>query len=286
VATAVEEATGERVVGSRRVGGGCINEAFVVELGGSRVFVKTNRASPPQMFQREAEGLNALRDAGCLRVPEPIAVGDDPAFLVMEFIGPPPSGGKRTDVGAALGRGLAELHRTGSGSYGFSRDNYIGSLPQENGITASWVEFFGERRLRPQVIRAGRSGALSAQQVRRLETVIDRLGDILPDAPHPALLHGDLWGGNYMVGAHGEPVLIDPAVYRGDREVELAFTELFGGFSRSFYDAYRAHWPLSPGYEDRRALYNAYPLLVHVNLFGGGYGAQLMAAIGPYAATG
>lgn len=276
--TAVADALGDTPQGLRPVGGGCINEAFQARLGGRTIFLKMNRACPPGMFSAEAAGLRALRATGTLRVPEPLAWSDDSGFLVLEYID-----AGHADVGQSLGRGLAALHRAGvAEAYGFEGDNFIGSLPQANPASASWPEFFGQHRLQPQLVRARDSGALSSGDVQVLEAVVRRLPELVPARPAAALMHGDLWGGNYLVDAHGAPVLIDPAVYRGHREVELAFTELFGGFGRRFYAAYDEAWPLEPGYRERRDLYNAYPLLVHVNLFGGGYRGQLMSAVRRY----
>ena len=277
VAAALEGALGARPTSARPVSGGCINEACRVRVGDRDVFVKFNHQSPPGMFAAEAAGLDTLRAANALRVPAPLCWGESPAFLAMEYVA---SG--RGDVGEALGRGLAALHRSGGGAYGFGSDNFIGSLPQDNSPHDDWPTFFAQRRLRPQLELAARTAALGRDDVRAVEALIARLPNLLPGRPAPALLHGDLWSGNYMVALDGAPVLIDPAVYRGDREAELSFTELFGGFGRSFYAAYNEAWPLDPGYGERRDLYNAYPLLVHVNLFGGGYRGQLMAAVRRY----
>jgi protein-ribulosamine 3-kinase len=280
VSRAVQSALGDRLTDVRPVSGGNINEAVSGRLGGELVFLKYNRDGPAGMFEAEAAGLAALRSSKTLRVPRTLAWSDDPGFLALEHIAP--SRGRGEGVGEQLGRGLAQLHRSGTGAFGFETDNFIGSLPQRNCADDSWVAFFTNARLRPQLEHAARTGALGEAQVRAVESLLERLPQLLPDRPAPALLHGDLWGGNYLVGPAGEPVLIDPAVYRGHREVELAFTELFGGFDRAFYAAYEATWPLDPGYGERRDLYNTYPLLVHVNLFGGGYRGQLMSAVRRY----
>ncbi len=280
IAAALEAALGAAFERVRPVGGGCINEAVCGEVAGRPVFVKFNRSSPAGMFAAEAAGLRALRATGTLRVPEPLAWSDSPAFLALEYIhaGSAPS----RHVGTLLGRGLATLHRRAQPGYGWDSDNFIGTLRQDNTRRPTWPAFFGELRLAPQLEMAARAGRLSAPEARAAEKLIARLGDLLPADPAPSLLHGDLWGGNYMVDAAGEPVLIDPAVYCGDREVELAFTELFGGFDASFYAAYDEAWPRHAGYAQRRDLYNAYPLLVHVNLFGGGYRGQFMATVARY----
>ena len=164
-------------------------------------------------------------------------------------------------------------------THGLDHDNYIGSLPQENRPSESWLEFFSERRIGAQADLARAAGRLPGAVSRGLDRLLARLGDLLPDAVEPSLLHGDLWSGNYGVAGDGSPVMFDPAVYRGHREVELAFTELFGGFPRGFYTAYGSAWPLDPGYDERRDVYNLYPLLVHVNLFGGAYVSQVASIV-------
>jgi fructosamine-3-kinase len=202
------------------------------------------------------------------------------AFLLSEWL---EGGGAPVDM-TALGTQLAALHRHEAPAYGLDHDNYIGGTPQRNGWDADWPRFFAERRLRPQIELAGARGLLGAGRGRGLERLLGRVGDLLGGvARQPALLHGDLWGGNVVAADPcGAPGLIDPAVYYGDREAEIAFTELFGGFSPAFYAAYRRAWPLEPGYAERRDLYNLYHLLNHLNLFGEGYGPQVDAIIHRY----
>ncbi len=178
-----------------------------------------------------------------------------------------------------FGAGLAALHRAQAprssqqGPYGFECDNFIGSLPQQNRWHADWTTFFREERLEPQLARARRSGHWRSEWTAQTERIRVRLGDWIPNSPHPSMLHGDLWSGNALAGADGYPWLVDPAAYVGDREADLAMTELFGGFSARFYEAYRTGAPLDSGYEDRRELYNLYHLLNHLNHFGAGYAA-------------
>jgi protein-ribulosamine 3-kinase len=273
------------IVGSGSVGGGSINRAERVELSDGRsVFVKSNPAPLPAMFACEAAGLAGLHaNAGDdLRVPAPIGHDESPLpFIVLEHID---SGRPSGDFSARLGRGLAALHRRSAEQhradaetgrrYGFEANNYIGSTPQENGWIGDWVAFFGERRLGFQLRLAadngfgGQLGRLGDALLARLDELIGAPGEALEPA---CLLHGDLWGGNYLCDAHGQPVLIDPAVYYGRREAELAMTTLFGGFDRRFYAAYEEAWPLQPGSEERLEIYKLYHLLNHLNLFGGGY---------------
>jgi fructosamine-3-kinase len=263
------------------VGGGDINAAARVETVDVRCFVKWNDRSRSGMFEVEARGLNLLAAAHALRIPHVIAVIDQPAALVLEWID---LGSNKTIAAEALGRGLAQQHRSTAKQYGLDHDNYIGSTPQRNAQTQSWIEFYRDRRLGAQRDLAQHNGYLTPDRVRRLDRVLDHLDQWIDEAAAvPSLLHGDLWGGNYLIDAQGRPVLIDPAVYYGDREAEIAFTELFGGFSARFYAAYNEAWPLNRGYADRRDLYNLYHLLNHLNLFGEVYGGSVDAILRHYA---
>lgn len=252
-----------------RVSGGCISPAARVESGAGTVFVKwATSHTPPDQFECEAEALRVIAGTQTVRVPAVVSVS--PRALVLEWIEP----GHVGDGGwRALGHALARMHRAGAQGFGAPRDNYIGPLPQQNGWLDDWTEFYRERRLLPQLERAFSAGAFDASQRRVLNSFIESLDTILRDAADrgPSLLHGDLWSGNAHPSADGHVALIDPASYYGDREVDLAMTELFGGFPRIFYDAYAEEWPTPPGSERRRSAYRVYYLLVHVNLFGGSY---------------
>lgn len=269
-------ATGEKVkvADVSAAGGGCINQGKIVHLtDGRRFFVKSNPSPPPRMFEREAEGLRVLAQAGALRVPRVIAVGGDDdgtPVLVLEAID---AGRPGEGFFERFGRAFAELHRgTREERYGFARDNYIGSTTQPNRWTDDWCEFWRRHRLGFQLDLARRRGLSDPTLDRLGERLLDRLEGLIgePEEP-PCLLHGDLWSGNYMVDDEGEPVLIDPAVYYGRREADLAMTRLFGGFTAAFYEAYEEVWPLAPGSGDRLEVYKLYHLLNHLNLFGGGY---------------
>lgn len=258
-----------------QVGGGCIANASRLTLANGEVFfLKWSDGEAGETFPSEAESLRVLaKAASAVRVPGVVAVHsatrDVPAFLVLEFI---QSGAAHADFWDEFGRGLAELHRVDGGYYGFSIDNYIGRLPQVNTPGHStWPEFFAATRLAPQVNMARRSGAWRRSWESPYNRLVNSLGDILPDRPAASTLHGDLWSGNYMADRAGRPVIFDPATYFGDRETDLAMTELFGGFDARFYDAYRDAWPLEPGYEERRELYHLYHLINHLNHFGAGY---------------
>jgi fructosamine-3-kinase len=242
------------------VGGGCIHRCYRVAEG----FLKVNAAPMADALAAEADGLRALRAAGC-RAPQPIEHGVEggEAYLLMEWL----ELRSRGDF-AALGRMLAGLHASTAAEFGWARDNYIGSTPQRNAPSRSWRSFWREQRIEPQLELARRNG-------HRID--IGRVCDLLAThEPRPSLVHGDLWSGNAAFQPDGSPVLFDPAVYYGDREVDLAMTELFGGFPPAFYAAYG---PMPAGYEVRKHLYNLYHLLNHLNLFGGGYLAQVNATL-------
>ncbi len=248
-----------------RAAGGCIHECYRVTIQGAACFLKTNDPLRADALAAEAEGLEALRAAG-MPAPEPRAHGiaGGRAYLLMEYL----------DLGApadfpAMGRMLAAAHRSPGPRFGWHRDNYIGTTPQRNAWADDWSEFWMERRLRPQIELAKKNGfSLSIPSLDLLEE----------HRPQPSLLHGDLWSGNAGFTAKG-PVVFDPAVYYGDRETDLAMTELFGGFPREFYRAYEQVFPLDAGYARRKPLYNLYHLLNHLNLFGGGYLAQVESAL-------
>jgi len=264
------------------VGGGDINAAARIETGDARYFVKWNTAPLPRLFEAEARGLKLLATANALRIPHVIALIDQPPALVLEWIDFSTS--SKQAASEALGRGLAQQHRSSAPTYGLDHDNYIGSNPQRNIPAPSWIEFYRDQRLGVQRDLARRRGHLTSDRARRLDRVMSQLDQWIDErVVTPALLHGDLWGGNTLIDAQGQPVLIDPAVYYGDREAELAFTELFGGFSARFYAAYNEAWPLDRGYADRRDLYNLYHLLNHLNLFGEGYGGSVDAILRRYA---
>lgn len=253
------------------VGGGSINAAHVLKGADSReFFIKLNDASLVEMFEAEADGLNEMLSANAIKVPKPICWGTSgsEAYIVMEYI---PLGGKGS--GPKLGEQLAAMHRKSWDKFGWFRGNTIGSTPQPNTPSDSWVKFYRERRLRFQLDLAAHHGG--SQLLDQGERLMDDLDVFFTDyQPAPSLLHGDLWGGNYSTNREGDPVIFDPAVYYGDREADIAMTELFGGFPHDFYSAYNATWPMDAGYATRKTLYNLYHVINHFNLFGGGYLSQ------------
>ncbi len=273
---------GVAVRSERSVGGGMINETRQLLLtNGESIFLKVNSRVHRDLFTEEARGLLALRKTEGPRIPAPLGLfeADDNQYLLMEWI---PSGHATGDFWKRFGRALAQLHRANrSPRCGFSHDNHIGTTEQPNAWLVNWHEFFGERRLLFQVELARKHGRADAAMEQGVRKLITKLPELIPavDEGGASILHGDLWGGNYMVSEKNEPVLIDPAVYYGHREADLAMTQLFGGFSPAFYDAYEVEWPLVPGYEQRRDIYNLYHLLNHLNLFGGSYAGSCRAII-------
>jgi len=275
IARHISRATGRpfRPEGRQNVAGGCINTSEVLHGGGQRYFVKLNDAARLDMFAAEAEGLSEIARSRSVRVPEPVCWGAqaDRAYLVLEYLD---LGHDGRQADARLGQQLALMHRATQPRHGWVRDNTIGSTPQINTREDDWTTFYGEHRLRFQLELAGRNG-YAGRLTRRGELLLEKLpGFFAAYAPQPSLLHGDLWGGNWSALPDGRPVIFDPAVYYGDRETDLAMTELFGGFGQDFYSAYQAAWPLDPGYRARKDLYNLYHVLNHLILFGGGYGNQ------------
>jgi fructosamine-3-kinase len=265
------------ITSSHSVGGGCINNGICVETtSGETFFLKTNSSAPEDMFAREVEGLEALSIPEGPRIPKPYLSGT--TFLLMEDLKP---GRRSKDFFMILGRKLAALHEQTNAYFGFTHDNYIGATPQVNEWNADGFVFFGEQRLGFQAQLAYTRGYFTAKEVEKVERISTRLPELVPQQP-ASLLHGDLWGGNTMPDANGQPSLIDPAVYYGWAEAELAFTSMFGGFTPDFYAAYIEVRPLEIGWRDRFNLYNLYHALNHLNLFGRSYMGQVQAALRRY----
>ncbi|MGF1670494.1 MAG: fructosamine kinase family protein, partial [Balneolaceae bacterium] len=257
------------------VSGGSINKAAKITANERTFFLKWNDSKPPDMFSAEAYGLEKLREADTpVRIPVVYDLNsnknDYPGYLLMEYIEQVRGG---SESSRNFGRYLAELHGKTAGEFGLDRNNYIGSLPQSNKKHKEWVSFFIEERINPQIKLARDRQKIDERTVKGWELLANQLHDIFPET-EPSLLHGDLWGGNYFFDGQGDPVLIDPAVYYGHHEMELSFTKMFGGFSPEFYDAYAFEKKPAPGFNNRVPVYNLYPLLVHVNLFGGHYATE------------
>ncbi|MDH5257204.1 MAG: fructosamine kinase family protein [Gammaproteobacteria bacterium] len=275
---AISAAIGETFVAesARSVGGGSINSASVIASKSHSFFLKTNSLNYTDMFAAEVDGLNELRSTGVIRVPEPICFGetDSKTFLVLENI--VMSGGKAASA-ENLGERLAKLHQVKAQQFGWYRNNTIGATTQINSQSDSWIDFYRKHRLAFQLSLAEEQGyGGELQNLGR--QLCDKLSYFFHSyQPYPALLHGDLWSGNYAYDSDAEPVIFDPATYYGDREADIAMTELFGGFSTSFYGAYNDALPLDDGYMVRKTLYNLYHILNHLNLFGSGYHAQAIS---------
>lgn len=279
------EALHAEVERTQVVHGGDINDAYRVRLAdGRELFVKSHAQATPRMFACEAAGLSWLAEAKALRVPEVLAVSPNTApgthFLALELVR---SNHRARDYEERLGRGLAELHLAGADAFGLSYDNFIGTLEQHNQPEGTWSAFYARRRLEPLCRRAVDRGIAPRSWTRAFARLAARLPALVGRDEPPARLHGDLWSGNVITDERGHPCLIDPAVYGGHREMDLAMLALFGGMNRRILDAYHERYPLAPGHEERVLLYQLYPLLVHVNLFGGGYVGSTERALRRYA---
>ena len=271
-----------KVQSSASTSGGCINQTSVLRLtNDERVFLKYNSHPPADFFAVEAKGLRLLAQAAKgPRIPKPLALQDcaKPTFLILEYIEESSPG---QDFSVRFARSLAELHQTSHDSFGLDHDNYIGSTVQKNAQETNGIDFFRDQRLRPQQELARKT--LPPSTDKNLSKLYDRLENYLDiSGEKPALLHGDLWSGNYFPDKDQVPCIFDPAVYFGLREADLAMTELFGRLPQKFYDAYHEAFPLNPGYEERKDLYNLYHLLNHLNLFGGSYLASVEQVVRRY----
>ncbi len=261
--------------------GGSINDSYLVELDGQKYFVKSNsRADISNFFNAERKGLELLSSSKGVSVPAVITMYSegDSGMLVLEYI---EAGRETSDSWQRFGSELAELHSNSTEAFGLEEDNFIGSLPQPNKQYDSWVEFFISQRLEKQYEMASNSRLLDSSFRKMLDQLYGRLEDIIP-SEKPALLHGDLWSGNFKFNSKGVPYIFDPAVYFGHREVDLAMMHLFGGFDKQIFQSYNEVFPLETGWEERIDLFNLYPLFVHVNLFGGSYIPRLEQVLRKY----
>lgn len=260
------------------VAGGSINEVYRLQTAAGFFILKLNNAQQfPKMFEREAEGLGAIQKTKTVAVPEVIATGHlgYNSFLLMEYL---ENGTKTAASMQLLGSQLAQMHLNTSPDFGFEKDNYMGSLLQSNRKHATWKSFFVEERLKPMVKLAFDASFIDPKLVLDFEKLYQKLGGLFEEEK-PALIHGDLWSGNYLISSAGKPYLIDPAVSYGFREFDLAMTHLFGGFSTDFYQAYQEGFPLQADWQKRIDVWNLYPLLLHLNLFGTGYLGQVKNAL-------
>ena len=273
ISDSITQATGQtfNIEHLSSASGGCINTAFTASGGNQSYFIKTNRYDAIAMFEAESQALDEIARTKTIRVPIPVCTGQstDQSWLVMENLQLQTQGNQQQ-----LGEQLAAMHRVNSKEYGWVRDNTIGSTPQINTWSDNWINFFRDRRLGYQLSLASKKGSSRSLQ-KSGESLMECIADFFDGyRPQASLLHGDLWGGNYAFLQTGEPVIFDPALYYGDREADIAMTELFGGFSNTFRSAYENSWPLDSGYTTRKELYNCYHILNHLNLFGGSYALQ------------
>ncbi len=280
----IESLYGAKVETSFATSGGSINQTQVLNLtNGQRVFMKQNPSPPTDFFLAETRGLKLLAQVkNGPRIPKPVAVqsGSRPTFLLLEYI---ESSLEDENFSEQLARSLAELHRMSQEHYGLDHDNYIGSTPQKNALEKDGIVFFREQRIDFQRQLARRSGLLPVAIDKKLDLLCDDLGKFLNiSGEKPALLHGDLWSGNYFPDSDGKPCIFDPAVYYGLREADLAMTELFGRLPQKFYDAYQEVFPMNPGYQERKDLFNLYHLLNHLNIFGSSYLSSVQQIVKHY----
>lgn len=277
IAQAISQSTGQKfaIASTRSVSGGCINQGYQVSSNDQTYFVKLNDASKVEMFAAEALGLQQIYATKTITVPQPICWGTagNSSFIVLQWLD---LGSGSNSSWTAMGRQLAAMHRAGSSQFGWSRNNTIGSTPQINTWMNNWADFFAEQRIGFQLKLAQRRGGDFLESNRVVDAVREQLAGWQPQA---SLLHGDLWSGNAAISRDGAPIIFDPATYYGDRETDLAMTELFGGFPAAFYDGYNEAWSLDSGYSQRKSIYNLYHILNHFNLFGGGYGHQAKTII-------
>ena len=262
---------------TRSVGGGCINQGYKIQSLDRQYFVKLNQASLVEMFVAEALGLKQMHQTQTLTIPYPVCWGTvgNSCYIVLEWL--ELGGRSNSEAWSKMGRQLAQMHQQGTSSrFGWKMNNTIGSTPQINTWMDNWGDFFAEQRIGYQLRLAKTRGGNFPDTNQVIAAVKEHLADREPVA---SIVHGDLWSGNASVTVEGEPVIFDPATYYGDRETDIAMTELFGGFPQSFYQGYNQQWELDPGYQKRKNIYNLYHILNHFNLFGGGYGSQANSMI-------
>ena len=267
------------ITDSVSIGGGCINDCYKIKTSSGNFFLKYNDAKRyPEMFEAEAKGLHILKKANEIYIPEVISYGEESAsggsFLILEYI----ESGKKNNFFENFGKRLARQHKYSSEKFGLDHNNYIGSLPQSNKFHDNWNEFFILERLEKQIQLARNFNRIDHSTMKQFNNLFKHIEEIFPNE-NPALLHGDLWSGNYLTTPDGAPCVIDPAVYYGHREMDIGMTKLFGGFSPEFYDSYNEHYPLEKGWQQRIDVANLYPLMVHVNLFGGSYLMQVQSVL-------
>ena len=281
---AIESVINDQIITASAVSGGDINDAFRIVTEDNSYFVKLNDVHfASDMFEKEVKGLQLIDQSKTIPVPQIIGTNNNnghasPSFLILEWI---ESGQPSSNFWKNFGYQLAKMHQQTAPTFGLDHSNYIGSLIQQNHSAANATSFFIQQRLLPQIELANSNNKIDTKTINAFEKLFTKLPAILPDEK-PALIHGDLWNGNFMVGQNGEVVLVDPSVSFGLREMDLAMTKLFGGFNAQFYDSYENEFPTASGLENRIPIYQLYYLMVHVNLFGGGYLGSVLKILGRY----
>ncbi|GAB4075104.1 fructosamine kinase family protein [Barrientosiimonas marina] len=257
----------------QRVGGGSINDSYYARTANQAYFIKYQPNAPENFFDLETQGLELIRETQSIAVPHVYALTEDTqgAYLIMAWVDGKPAASTEWQ----LGDRIAALHQSTGQWHGFSADTFVGTLPQPNGLFASWLAYYRDQRLMRQLQLGIEQGTMTGKRRERMEKLLENLHKWVPDDVAPAYLHGDLWGGNWLAGPDGEPYVIDPSFLYGDRHFELAFTEVFGGFGRDFYQAYQERFPLSADYDAIKPVYQLYYLLVHLNMFGEVYGRSV-----------
>jgi fructosamine-3-kinase len=263
----------------QQVFGGDINQTFQIQTNSGSFFLKLNDVLK-DMFEKEFDGLRLLYRTNTIRMPQPLLYGsfENTIFLITEFIN---KGYASKNFWKIFAKKLAALHKNSQTQFGLDTDNYIGSLPQQNTFCDNWPQFYGSCRIMPLMQKAFNQNKCSKEDVMLAEKLCNRFNNLFPSEP-PALVHGDLWSGNYMSNENGDPVIYDPAVYYGNREMDIAMSLLFGGFDKTFYIHYNEVFPFQPDWKERTQLCQLYPLLVHLNLFGGHYYNAVMNIIHAY----
>ena len=268
-----ESIVGEDIQTIKRVRGGSINDSFFIATKNENFFMKVHMNAPPNFFLKEYQALKKIRDTNTIAVPNVIDFSDEQgkAFLLMEWIEGEPS----DQTAQQLGEGVAALHHCFHSKHGLNEDTYIGSLPQQNQFCDRWMDYYKTYRLKNQLNLGIERNTIKGKRRENLERLLDGIDRLIPEEIPASYLHGDLWGGNWVVGPEGRPYLIDPSFLYGDRLFELAFTELFGGFGMEFYQAYHETYPIEDYYDDVKELYQLYYLLAHLNMFGESYGPSV-----------
>jgi fructosamine-3-kinase len=269
----------DRINSFSSVGGGSINDAYRYAVGSEEFFIKYNN-EVEGIIEMEVDGLNAIAGLNCIATPEVIAFEKIEGYeiLVLPLIR---GGLKSSKAWRNFGKQLAMMHTKPAPHYGWHQSNFIGSLPQTNEHCDDFISFFINQRLKPQIQLAQQNQYFSSKELNQFNDLFQKLNEILPETK-PSLVHGDLWSGNFMIGEEDKPYLIDPSIHYNFRETDIAFTHLFGRFDSEFYDSYNHHFPLASGFQDRVALYNIYPLLVHLNIFGSSYYSSVMNSLHQY----